>query len=295
MLVGTTTNANKLNTKDNKMSETIYGKLARMELEKNDIRTDVEPDSQESWNHVTCEAGEDTRGRLYVKGTDTGVMWHCFNCGISGYFSRHSELSAIRAVEPASISTSKESHVSIMLRFGHYKDEGFSEEIKIWLEQYEFDEGMCDAYDIRASAERLVLPVWYKDHVVGHQQRTFSGGNAKYLTFSNQNYSYLKHDENPLLIIVEDLLSSYKLNSVGYNVVALMGTKLDKGVLDIIKDEEYTRVLLWLDKDEAGQKASMQLYRELNPVVNVDTLLNDQAKELSFKVLQSFKKLEGMR
>lgn len=276
------------------MSETIYGKSARMELEKNEIRTDIEPDSQESWNHVTCEAGEDTRGRLYVKGTDTGVMWHCFNCGISGYFSRYSELRAIRAAEPTSESTTESSDLHLMRRYGHYRDESFSEEIKIWLEQYEFDEEICDAYDIRGSADRLILPVWNKDCVVGHQQRTFTGANAKYLTFSKQNYSYLQRNDNPLLVIVEDLLSSYKLHSIGYNVVALMGTKLDKGVLDIIKEEEYTRVLLWLDKDEAGQKASMLLYRELNPVVNVDTLLNDQPKELSYAVLKSFKKLEGM-
>lgn len=270
------------------MSETIYGKLARMELEKNDIPTDIEIDSQESWNHVTCEAGEDTRGRLYVKGTDTGVMWHCFNCGISGYFSRHSELRAIRAATTSGFKT-KESHVSLMLRYGHYADENFSEEIKIWLEQYEFDEDICDKYDIRGGTDRLVLPVWYANHVVGHQQRTFTGANAKYLTFSKQNYSYLKCDENPLLIIVEDLLSSYKLHSIGCNVVALMGTKLDKEVLDIIKEGEYTKVLLWLDKDEAGQKASMQLYRELSPVAHVETLLNDQPKELSFEQLEDMK------
>jgi DNA primase len=91
-------------------------------------------------------------------------------------------------------------------------------------------------------------------------------------------------------VIVEDLLSAYKLHYVGYSALCLLGTKLDKGSLPAILLDKPSRVVLWLDDDQAGHEGAMKLFKELNPVFKYITSINMlQPKEIS---LQDLKEME---
>jgi DNA primase len=92
--------------------------------------------------------------------------------------------------------------------------------------------------------------------------------------------------EKPL-VVVEDLLSSYKLRLAGYPTLCLLGTKLDSQALNVVQMFRTKRVVLWLDDDTAGHTAAKKLFVELSPVVpNVTAMFTQQPKEVDMSVLR---------
>ena len=271
---------------------TLYGREAK------DVLTSNAPDFEEldegqqaKYNHATCYMGEDTKNRLYVKNVDGAYLWHCHNCGDSGYYRPRETVARIKAAS-ASIAVHKGKFKvppAIV-----YTPSEFPLEAQIWLGEYGFTEPMIWKYKIGVCPEGVTLPIYDTRHVVsgvaakGIQIRRYNK-KPKYVTYTEQTYSYLGHvspKHLAPLVIVEDLLSSYKLFEAGYDTLCLLGTKIDDKGLTILKN--YARVVVWLDDDEAGHAASLKIFKEISPLVKDVTSINmEQPKEIPMESLNT--------
>jgi hypothetical protein len=279
---------------------THYGKDALHELEQNvegwDERYPLMADGSEiKVSHATCPAGEDRRERFGVKCVDGAFLWHCFNCGDSGFWRPRDTYrrldAAVFEAEPAMATEDWYEKAERNYTRAERNVEEFTLESKLWLEQY----GMTDdteGYGIRECKEGLMLPVWadgefYTD-IVGYQIRQ-RNAKPKYLTYTKQPFSYLKHGgiKASTLIITEDLLSSYKLHRVGYSTISLLGTSLKAPLSKL--PAHSGRVMLWLDSDAAGMKGTMEVIRQLGTKYeDMSVFVNDkEPKECDFAFLRS--------
>lgn len=275
---------------------THYGRDAKNILTSNCEGYDyIDEGEQRRFNHLDCDAGEDTKTRLYVKKVDEAYLFHCHNCGDSGYYRPRDRLTTIRDKDAAA---NLNIHTTIPNRHELTKHEdydNFRVEGQLWLGQYGFTAEMCHAYGIVECDNGLVLPIYTtKDslhsavRVVGYQIRNYTR-KPKYLTYTTYNYSYLPTlaSTGKLVVFTEDLLSSYKLHKAGQASICLLGTKLDYTLLSHIKDR-YERQLLWLDDDAAGHSATVKLCKELSPMLpNLTAMFNKQPKELDIDTLMT--------
>lgn len=241
---------------------------------------------QGKFNHADCPNGVDNRQRLYVKNVDGAYLGHCHNCGDSLYYRPKETVSRIKAVTSTAIVLGRlPTHAELTkeARYGKFRVEG-----QLWLGQYGFTETMCDGYHITESEDGIVLPIYsgLSKGIVGCQVRRYNKS-PKYLTYSKQRYSYLNtlsYTDKPL-VIVEDLLSSYKLQMAGYPTLCLLGTKIDENAFKFFTS--HSRVVLWLDDDVAGHVAARRMFTDLSPVCpKLSAIFNHQPKELDLEVLQ---------
>lgn len=277
---------------------TLYGREALNELTSNaPDYEDIEEGHSAKYNHATCHMGTDTRNRFGVKHVDDVYLWHCFNCGTSGYYRSRETVSRIKLMTGTSVDS--DVRRSLNEKFKHFSRKNLNEFNimgQLWLGQYGFDSDMVLEYNIREVHEGILLPFGgYTDINRGYQLRRYDK-KPKYITtmpvgLSKSHYLYSSDlKRGNILVIVEDLLSAYKLHYVGYSSLCLLGTKLDKGSLPAILLDKPSRVVLWLDDDEAGHEGAMKLFRELSPVFRPITSINMlQPKEIS---LQDLKEME---
>lgn len=241
---------------------------------------DMEVDEQRSYNHSDCPSGADWRGRLSVKRVDGMYIWHCYNCGDSGYYVSN-ELQSMRRPEFKVKESSKKTTYEDLTKNTKY--DTFRLEGQFWLAQYEFDDVLCRKYGIVEVDGGIVLPTYSNTGMSGYQVRQYSG-NPKYLSFVSNGYSMIENitllDEDCPIVLVEDLLSSYKLNEAGYPALCLLGTKLDAKALEVLQHYRHKRILVWLDDDKAGHKAALSLLRELSVTLpNITSMFNKQPKD----------------
>lgn len=267
---------------------THYGRDALAVLTSNvpDYET-LDEGQQGKYNHEDCPSGVDTKHRLYVKNVDGAYLWHCHNCGDSGYYRPKDTIKSIKASTTWAVSRGPRlpTHAELTVR---NKYDSFDIAGQLWLASYGFNEVKCDAYHITESADGIVLPIFasVSGGIVGCQVRRYNK-KPKYLTYSKQRYSYLNGIKGGIkpLVVVEDLLSSYKLHLAGYSTLCLLGTKLDDGARN--KLVEHKRVVLWLDDDVAGHTAAKKLFTELSPLCpNISAIFNHQPKELDLETLR---------
>lgn len=272
---------------------TLYGHAALNELTSNaPDYEELEEGHSAKYNHVTCLMGEDTRKRFGVKHVDDAYLWHCFNCGDSGYYrpketTSRMKLMGAKAIRvPASGKDLSEIYEDAKTNYNDFDIRG-----QLWLAQYGFTEEECSSFGIREYRDGIILPIWNCGVYVGYQVRRYDK-QPKYLTYNKDNSIQwlLTNTGNKTLVIVEDLLSSYKLWAAGYASLCLLGTKLNKSHITQTMLDNYDRVVIWLDDDAAGHAGAMTLFRELSPTFKVVTSMNmAQAKEIN---LESLKEME---
>lgn len=268
---------------------TYYGNEALSTL------TNNAPDFEEmdegctnQYNHADCPSGTDTRGRLSITRVDGAYLWHCYNCGDSGYYRDRETVERIKKETKEVAPTKKYVSYYDLTKTMNY--DMFKVEGQLWLGQYEFDRGMCTEYQIAESQDGIVLPIYNNRAITGYQVRRYSGS-PKYLSYISNRFSFINNpssifNEVPL-VIVEDLLSSYKLNYAGYPTLCLLGTKLDVEAVEILRRYRDKRVLVWLDDDVAGHNAAIALMKELSVVVpNITSMVNLQPKEMMLSELK---------
>jgi hypothetical protein len=164
---------------------------------------------------------------------------------------------------------------------------------QLWLGGYGFTPEMVDTYNIREISTGIVLPFGgFTEINQGYQLRRYDK-KPKYLTVVPSGMvksHYMKSSDMFLggtLVIVEDLLSAYKLHYAGYSALCLLGTKLDKGILPEILLDNHRRVVLWLDDDVAGHEGAVKIYKEISPIFKTITSINMlQPKEISLDKLR---------
>jgi len=258
---------------------TLYGLQAKGELEQNypDYDWALKDGQSAKVCHVSCPAGVDTKDRFGVKRVGGAYLWHCFNCGNSGYY-RPKEMFSRLINEPDAMPPVDGSSIVSGYAAASDKYNDMPIEWRMWLMSYGFGDLECAELGIRHLPTGIVLPITNNEEFCGYQIRTFSG-KMKYLTFAIKRLHYLPCDILKPLVIVEDLLSSYKLYLAGYNAVALMGTSVKVPYSEL--PQLGGDAVLWLDADVAGSKAAMQLVRELNPLYAMRLIQYEQPKELS--------------
>ena len=271
---------------------TLYGKQAK-ELLANSLSDyeELSEDQQIKICHVGCEAGTDTKNRLYVKRVDEAYLMHCHHCGVSGYYRPRDSYKRIQELgshtTPSKVSTySRDCYIN-----ANYEYDTFSTTAKLWLGTYEFNKQLVESYYIREHEKGVCLPIFDVDYnVVGSQMRLYKG-KPKYMTSTDQDFSYLHSDKRDVVVITEDLLSSYKLNSVGYPTLCLLGTKLSTAAKTLLvtshMDGMLNRAVVWLDDDLAGHQGSVTLLRELNVLISTTAMFSKQPKEIGLSELKS--------
>jgi hypothetical protein len=270
---------------------TLYGREALDVLISSTPDFEHIPDGkQEKHNHVECDAGEDTKQRLYVKHVDGAILFHCHHCGISGYYRPRERYSPIAENVAEKVELVRAEYV---LYHEIDAEEDFNEfriEGQLWLNQYGFDANMCEDYGIKEHRNGLVLPVYYKNimgltDVAGYQIRRYNA-KPKYTTYTNQSYSYLSSAPSLSVIITEDLLSSYKLHAAGYSTVCLLGTTLNPEMCKWITNT-YPRQVLWLDDDKGGHHGALKIIKEFSVLMpELTAIFQKQPKEIDMDELK---------
>lgn len=237
---------------------------------------DLEEEEQVQFNHENCDAGRDTKKRLFVRKRDGGLVAYCHHCGLGGgskgqrsYIKRGENLVVQRATLdlPRDITSAPEQcHVL------H----------NAWLNKYRIEPSVAAWYKIGWSEQngRTILPIYDGDKLIAYQRRHIlpHDRGPKYLT---TRLAYGKHPAFKaltwasnsgfpgVLVLTEDILSAIKVSSVAAGW-ALLGTYLTPSVKDDIILAGFHTVLVWLDDDNpAVQQAQRRIRRMLSPYVRV--------------------------
>jgi DNA primase len=121
-------------------------------------------------------------------------------------------------------------------------------------------------YYWNARIQRVVMPI--RDAAGGllyWQARTLDKTNPK--KYLNQRgvdkHSFVaKYGDGPIVVLTEDILSSYKVSRAGVEAWPLMGTKLSTTLAaEIIRDGRP--VAVWTDPDVAGRTAAAKICKTL--------------------------------
>lgn len=230
-------------------------------------------------NHDDCPAGVDTKARLYIKRAPDGVMFYCHHCGSKGYYRLKDVLyraSEIVSLEDAVKETDYGTLLDELSAGVYYKPLAeWSPEARLWWASYGFTEEDAQAFDVQFYADR----VW----LCTEGGKLFQGRgfhNPKYITLGDKDTCiYYVNSVSNKYIVVEDLLSTYKVYKAGGNAVCLLGTTLNNKTKSFLATRALG-ITIWLDDDEAGWKASTAIYKELHGLVdNVVTIRDRQPKE----------------
>jgi len=183
-------------------------------------------------NHRDCEAGTDTKRRLYIKEETNGYLFYCHHCGKSGsyYKDKFRSLAAIK--KSGSVGESSSRHVSLPTDF-ESDTKKWDSKARAWVYQYGITEEEIRKYGLGYSPKngRVVLPSWEDGKLLGYQMRKIFPTDPlpKYVTYYNKK-NYVWKDlisTNSILVLCEDVLSAIKLHRY-YGSIALLGTHLHK-------------------------------------------------------------------
>jgi hypothetical protein len=186
---------------------------------------------------------------------------------------RASELIAIE-------DSSKESDYGILLddltTYNYIKPMAeWSPAARLWWASYGFTGEDASEFHVQFYGERLWLFAGYRLF----QGRGF-GGSPKYLTLGDKNQvCYFRNSDEHPWVIVEDLLSMYKVYKAGGNVICLLGTSVSSVVKSFVVANSK-KVVLWLDDDTAGWNSATSIYTQLHGLIpDVRTIKDRQPKE----------------
>lgn len=269
--------------------EKKFGVNAKAELESNGVfSTMLELGREYKYNHRTCPSGEDKRRRLYVTNKGGAILYKCFNCGGSGHYREKDSWSPIKDPVVGRVDNTKHPDRTLLDDRTLLEGTPISDEALLWLLNYEIDPDEFPNTFYGSHDGSLCMSVMNNTTYAGYQRRYFHDRHYKYVTQTTSHYHYLIGKVHPdVVFVVEDLLSSYKIWSLGYSVVALLGTSL-KGEwpTDLLG---ATRVVVWLDNDVAGHAGAVKFVKEMSALFprNLSTVFDRQPKEVPYSELSS--------
>ena len=230
-------------------------------------------------NHRDCPAGADSKRRLYVKRAPDGWMFYCHHCNHKGYLRvkdyvyRADELTR---PEKVTLSNTFVNELSV----GTWLKRGWSAEARLWWASYGLTELDATQHNVQFANDRLCIS-WFG---------TWScrGFNAapKWLMYPSAFTMYHSAgDDLKQVVLVEDVLSAIKIKNAGYSVMPLFGTAINTQHKAICA--QHDSVIVWLDDDVAGQKATATAIKEIsfNPVL---TVRYKQPKECSYAEIKEY-------
>lgn len=216
--------------------------------------------------HYDHEECNDRKGRLYVRRQRHGWVYHCFNCGESG-FKRSGPLPPRETLKMIQGQTNCPG--------AFYMPPDLTDDIplpgQLWLEKYEITDEERKRYQLGYSKklDRLILPVIEAGEWVFWQGRNLgkvTRSEPKYLSahVSGKAIFFQANLENPVFCIVEDILSGIKVGRV-FNGIALLGSHVPVDIVPLLQGK---RGLLWLDYDKRME--AMKAAARLRSVWGID-------------------------
>ena len=208
-------------------------------------------------NHDECG---DKRGRLYVKRTEKGYLYHCHNCApqCSGFVNKKVALTneelKEKIINPMSGMVSPQNHYEFPPDF----EDLLPIEWCRWLAQFDIFPEDAAEYGIgwSPSSGNLIMPVFnnegevhaWTERLQSHRQKN----GVKYLLRtpdmgSMEDHLYIDDDPWPYLVLVEDYLSTIKVGKAA-NAFCLNGSFLPRYLIPELR--RYDRVFVWLDYDK---------------------------------------------
>lgn len=222
-------------------------------------------------NHIGCEAGVDTKRRLYIKRVEKGLLAYCHHCNQSGFAGDTTHRLSSWLVKRESSNKNNSKPIIAAL----------TTEGKVWLRN-----SFCVAEDtahfngIAGEKSKVALTLYNQQaEPIGWQVRNLhTNSGPKYLTHyvnsSSRGDPSWFHKASNVLVITEDYLSSYRIfKDTPCSALALLGTNLSDRTLMQINESSYQTIIIWLDPDEAGKEASGKVYKKLNHFLPTTTTI----------------------
>lgn len=113
------------------------------------------------------------------------------------------------------------------------------------------------------STRRVVVPVVINGSLIYWQARRIFGSHAaKYLSMPGGRKNAIPvFGSGHGIVLVEDLLSAYKIQTAGFRSLCLMGTSLLPQLWEFLLHEQ--EISIWLDPDKAGRTATTEIRDQL--------------------------------
>lgn len=229
--------------------------------------------------HLGCSAGVTSSRKLYVTGTEEGVIAHCWRCGLGGGAGLH-QTNYIRKRANAVVDAD-EIHLPSDLEIEPVKCHPL---MNVWLSRAGITREEREQHSIGWSEEhhRAVLPVFMHGKLVAYQTRRLlpHDQGPKYLT------TRLRSVKHPLfqtgvyyhggtMAVVEDILSAIKIGRVA-NATALLGVYLPDESTRYVLRYKPDRVLIVLDNDNPQVRVQQRkLLRRLGAFVTTSRVFVD--------------------
>lgn len=217
-------------------------------------------------DHEGCEAGVDRKKRLYIKHVVGGVVAYCHHCSDHGFwrelstdgatlrkwlFNETSDMPKVRRTD------------GFNLKAGDVRSTG----IINWLaKHYVYTLSEKDKQNFKEFCGELYLPIYdFYNNKYGYQLRSFDSTKSKYKTTyfrkTGEDVCWFNKGHDTI-IITEDYTSAYRVSRDSpYCSVALLKTSISDVTMNRLND--FKKVIIWLDPDEAGLKASLKIQQRL--------------------------------
>lgn len=237
---------------------------------------DLEPGERARINHVDCEAGQDTRRRLYIERSyadPTSVVYYCHNCQQGGRASNDKYQTYRDTRHHATPSTPQLEAVVEEPAGTIHKLDDWPTAAKIWAFNNSLTSNLCYAWGIAydPNTNKIYIPRYDimqhsggNGELIGYQLRLIEGRGAKYTTVQtpdSNGWTAIAFSEDTTelrhAVIVEDYVSAIHVaEAIGANdrwdmedwiVCVNYGTKINTHMLYYISD--CTTLDVWLDND----------------------------------------------
>jgi len=214
-------------------------------------------------NHTNCEAGEDTKRRLYIKRVETGLLAYCHHCNHKGFASDNTDSRLGTWVLKKEATVSKVTAKPMLTEL--------STEGKVWLHTNHCVIDTTSFHGVQGEKAKVALTLRNpQQEAIGWQIRNLiPNAIPKYTT--HYTNSSIKGDASwfykggKTLVITEDYLSAYRVHKdTGLSSVALLRTNISDNTLTQIYELEFEAVFIWLDPDQAGLEGTTKAYKKLN-------------------------------
>lgn len=198
-------------------------------------------------NHVGCEAGRDTKKRLYVKRAEGSLLMYCHHCqgggrqgGKRSYIKRDRSLNVVdyNVKLPADlVFAADQCHVA-----GN-----------VWLGPITMEERLRHNIGWSEREGRVILPVYDGNLLVAYQRRRVLKDDQlpKYLTTrrgdTKHPYWHGHNHDRSMLVLTEDILSAICVNRLTSSI-SLLGTYMSDELAYPLS-QLYSHIIVWLDDD----------------------------------------------
>lgn len=249
------------------------GRLSYKEM--SSILEDVGEIAPKSSVHIHhCKEGRDN-DRMYITNAEDAYLFYCHHCGASG--SLRITNSAYKKHKAGLKHDSITHSSSIYLPSDTISDPTqWPVQASVWPSKahLSYDEVGAMGMSYSPSKRRVYVPITFEGEYQGYTARKIfpEDPGPKYLSRMKDKSTFIyscQANNDPQVVLVEDILSARRLYLCGYNSVAVQGVNItDKLLSHLIS--RYKQFVIWLDDDrrevkmaQAKLKARLGLFGEV--------------------------------